>query len=121
MPSDSDFALLKKSVRADDFDDDDTLLHHYLDAAESYVLSLTNREEEDLRNQDGTWPSDLLQAIIMLAGHWYNQREAASGVAMSEVPFGVMAICKRYRKLVDQPVEKADGSLLKIGDVIIKA
>lgn len=96
----TELELLKKSVRADDFDDDDELLQHYLDAAESYVVSLTNRTEDDLKTDDA-WPEDLLQAILMLAGHWYNQREAASGTVMSEVPYGVTAICKRYRKLVD--------------------
>ena len=39
--------LLKKHVNADDFTADDTLLQHYLDAAEKYVIRYTRRTREE--------------------------------------------------------------------------
>ena len=38
--------LLKKHVRADDFNDDDTYLQHLLDTAKEAVIKATNRTEQ---------------------------------------------------------------------------
>lgn len=38
---------------------------------------------------------------MMLAAHWYNQRETVSAVQMHEVPDALQALVKPYRKLVD--------------------
>lgn len=94
-----DIALLKQHVRADDFSDDDTYLTHLLEAAETYVCKATNRTSDELL-QGGKLPADLLQAVLLIAGHWYNQREAVSGVQMAEVPYTLQALIKPYRKLV---------------------
>lgn len=95
-----DIALLKQHVRADDFSDDDTYLAHLLEVAETYVCDATNRTRDELLT-DGKLPVTLQQAVLMIAGHWYNQREAVSGVQMSEVPYTLQALIKPYRKLVD--------------------
>ena len=93
--------LLKKQVRADDFADDDAYLQHLLDTAKEAVVTATNRTEAELREMgvDGHLPRMLLQAALMLAAHWYNQRESVSTVAMHEVPDSVQALVKPYRKL----------------------
>lgn len=98
-----DLDLLKKQARADDFSDDDIYLQHLLDAAEEYVVVATNRTVDELKEMgaDGKFPARLQQAIIMVAAHWYNQREAVSGVQMSEVPISTEAIIKQFRKLVN--------------------
>lgn len=44
-------------------------------------------------------PATLQQAVLLIAGHWYNQREAVSGVQMAEVPYTLQALVKPYRKL----------------------
>ena len=103
-------ALLKKHVYADDFVADDDYLTHLLNAAEAWVIAATNREAEDLMvagPTEGTTvlPAQLQQAVIMLAGHWYNQREAVSGVQMAEVPYSLPALIKPFRKLKDDPTE----------------
>lgn len=94
--------LLKKHVRADDFSDDDDYLAHLLDAAEEYVCSATNRSVEELIEMYNglELPISIQQAILLVAGHWYNQREAVSGVQMAEVPYTLQALVKPYRKLV---------------------
>lgn len=93
--------LLKKHVRADDFSGDDDYLAQLLNAAEEYVVMATNRTTEELLEMgDGeTLPASLQQAVLLIAGHWYNQREAVSGVQMAEVPYTLQALVKPYRKL----------------------
>ena len=101
-----DIALLKMHVRADDFSDDDAYLQHLLDAAEQYVCEATNRTSEELAELGGgKLPVTLQQAVLLIAGHWYNQREAVSGVQMAEVPYTLQALIKPYRKLVNDTTE----------------
>lgn len=101
-----DIALLKMHVRADDFSDDDAYLQHLLDAAEQYVCEATNRTGEELAELGGgKLPVTLQQAVLLIAGHWYNQREAVSGVQMAEVPYTLQALIKPYRKLVNDTTE----------------
>ncbi len=101
-----DLALLKMHVRADDFSDDDQYLQHLLDAAEQYVCEATNRTNEELAELGGgELPVTLQQAVLLIAGHWYNQREAVSGVQMAEVPYTLQALIKPYRKLVTDTAE----------------
>lgn len=99
-----DLALFKKHVRADDFADDDTYLQHLLDAAELSVITATHRTEDELKAIENgeTIPTPLIQAIMMLAAHWYNQRESVSNVQMHQVPDSLSALIKPYRKLVSK-------------------
>ena len=96
-----DLELLKKHVRSDEYSEDDDYLQHLLDAAVEYVRTSTNRTEEELKELGGgeDWPKPLQQAVLLTAGHWYNQREAVSGVQMAEVPYTFQALVKPFRKL----------------------
>lgn len=101
-----DITLLKQHVRADDFSDDDQYLAHLLEAAEQSVCTATNRTSDELVEMGGgKLPVMLQQAVLLTAGHWYNQREAVSGVQMAEVPYTLQALIKPYRKLVDDKAE----------------
>lgn len=94
-------ALFKKHVRADDFADDDTYLEHLLEAAEQSVVTATNRSVEELTaDTAGDFPAPLKQAVMLLAAHWYNQRESVSGVQMHEVPDSLQALVKPFTRLV---------------------
>lgn len=93
-------ALFKKHVRADDFADDDEYLQHLLAAAEESVVTATNRTAEEIVGSYGEFPAPLKHAVMMLAAHWYNQRESVSGVQMHEVPDALQALVKPYRILV---------------------
>lgn len=98
-----DLELVKKQVRADEFAEDDALLQSYTEAAEEYVVNATNRTLDELKamSADGnTFPLPLQQAVLMLVGHWYNQREAVAGIQMREVPYTFQALIKPYRRLV---------------------
>lgn len=93
-------ALFKKHVRADDFADDDEYLQHLLGTAEVWVIDATNRTEAELTEMGGgSIPAPLTQAVMMLAAHWYNQRESVSTMQMHQVPDSLQALIKPYRKL----------------------
>ena len=98
-------ALLKKHVRADDFTEDDSYLEHLLETAKEAVIKATNRTEEELKGEGTELPNMLKQAILMLAAHWYNQRESVANVQMHEVPDSMAALVKPFRKLVEDPEE----------------
>lgn len=96
-------ALFKKHVRADDFADDDEYLQHLLDTAESAVITVTNRTQEELAQMGNGHdvPTPIKHAIMMLGAHWYNQRESVSNVQMHAVPDSLQALIKPYRKLAE--------------------
>lgn len=98
--------LFKKHVRADDFADDDDYLEHLLEAAELSVVNATNRTLGELRDPEtGKLPADLVHAIMLIAGHWYNQRESVSAVQMHEVPDALQALVKPHTRLVAESEE----------------
>lgn len=91
--------LFKKHTNVD-FDDDDTLLQHYLDTAQSAVIRYTRRTSEELNAMGGgSFPVELVQAIYTLGAHWYNMRESVSNVQMHEVPDSLQSLVKPFRKL----------------------
>lgn len=93
--------VFKKHVRADDFADDDDYLTELLETAESAVIKATNRSKDELEQMAGKFPPMLKHAMMMLAAHWYNQRESVSTVQMHAVPDALQALIKPFRKLVD--------------------
>ena len=95
-------ALFKKHVRADDFADDDEYLEHLLEAAETAVITATNRRQEELEQMGGgKMPTPIKHAIMLIGAHWYNQRESVSSVQMHAVPDSLQALIKPYRKLAE--------------------
>lgn len=94
--------LFKQHVRADDFTGEDGYMEHLLETAEEAVVNATQRTADELAEMGGgRLPSSLVHAVLMLAGHWYNQRESVSTVQMHEVPDAFQSLVKPFRKLVD--------------------
>lgn len=78
---------------------DDALLSQKLEAAQGHVDRLLGFAIEATfggTDQDPVPPS-LVEAVLQLAGHWYEHRE---GVAESlrEIPYGVSSIIAEYRE-----------------------
>lgn len=93
--------LVKKAVRADDFADDDDYLAFLTESAEEFIIRTTNRTDDELLAMGGgELPRPLVQAVMLTVGHWYNQREDASGVQMHSIPMGVTALVSQYTRLV---------------------
>ena len=81
--------------------EDDLLLYHTLEAAQDHVERLLGfKIEETFGGEDQEpVPPSLLQAVLMLAAHWYELREASlTGTIVAEVPFGVREIVNEYRE-----------------------
>lgn len=101
----TDFELFRKHCRADDFDDEgeNRYLRDLLETAESTVIRYTGRTVDELCEMGGgKFPPELATAARLMGAHWYNQREAAAGVQMAEVPFTVSTLIKPFRRLCRQ-------------------
>jgi uncharacterized phage protein (predicted DNA packaging) len=94
-----DLALLKQHVMADDFEDDDTLLTTYAEAAENAVFHEIHRTLEEIEEAFSGVPVELKVAVMQLAAHWYNQREAVAGSSMFVVPASFKLLLKPFTKL----------------------
>lgn len=74
---------------------DDTLLARLSAAAEARINALLGY---DLTPSPAP-AADLVQAIYLLAGHWYENREASLvGVSAQEIPQGVWDIVNEHRE-----------------------
>lgn len=109
---------LKAQMR-EDWDGEDELITLYGCAAEDAVIQGTCRTLEELRRigyaestgiladddealPDGEWfPYRLKVAVLMLASHWFRNREPVASVAQNAVPYTVEYFVKPYRRLKD--------------------
>jgi uncharacterized phage protein (predicted DNA packaging) len=104
-------AELKAQLRlnADD-DSEDNLLQIYIEAAASKLqvdlnrTVLASQAEYDAVNQDPLVDTtdmvltpNIRLALLLLAGHFYANREATSEVALTEVPLAYEALITPYR------------------------
>lgn len=110
---------LKQQMRVD-FEEEDSLIMLYGEAAESAVINGTGRsvrelcrmgyaevEGEELRadeelpgSSETLWfPKTLKLAILMLAAHFYRNREPVACVGQNVVPYAYEVLCKPYKKL----------------------
>ena len=91
-------SLFKANSNIDAFNgEDDTYLQHLLDAAEEAVVNATHRKKDELLSMgDGAFPAPITQAVLMLAGHFYEHRETSSAVAMHVVPYSLQALIEPY-------------------------
>ena len=92
---------IKQAVKAEDFNDDDEYLQFLAEAAEEHVMKRIRRQPEEILIKEQL-PFPLQQAVLMLIGHWYNQREAVGGSQLAEVPLGYEALVRPFVKLSDK-------------------
>lgn len=107
---------LKAQMR-EDWDGEDALIIDYGRAAEDAVIHGTRRTLEQLKRigyaestnvllaEDeqlpaGDWfPSRLKVAILMLASHYFKNREPVTNAAQNPVPYTIEFFVKPYRRL----------------------
>lgn len=79
---------------------DDVLLARKIDAAQGHIERLLGFKIEDTyggQDQEDI-PAPLVEAVLQLAAHWYENREATLvGVTGQELPFGIWPIINEYR------------------------
>lgn len=88
-------ALLKSQLTLE-HDLDDPLLSHKLAVAEEWIGNFTGTPFAD----HDPLPASITEAALMLAAHWYIQREAATDMRLTSIPFGVLDLVRPYRESV---------------------
>ncbi len=95
-----DMTTVKMHLRVDG-DEEDALIGGYLEAAKAHVEQHCDRklvEADSLEPDEMGLTRDVEQAILLLVGHWYSNREAVVvGGAPSAVPLAVERLLW-YRK-----------------------
>lgn len=79
---------------------DDALIARKIAAAQDHVERLLGFKIETAYGGEDAEeiPPALVEAVLQLAAHWYENREATLiGVSGQELPFGVRAIIAEYR------------------------
>ena len=84
-----------------DGEEEDALIAGYFEAAKSHVSMHCDRELVDATpvepDQMGLTP-DVEQAILLLVGHWYANRESGVvGLVASELPLSTQALWRPHR------------------------
>jgi hypothetical protein len=91
---------LKRQLRIEpDYTDDDVLLQYLLDTAEISVENFLGANALSGYTSNDI-PTPVLQATIMLAGHWYlNPNMVAFGLG-TEVPYSFQFLLNPYKQIV---------------------
>ena len=74
------------------YDDDDDVLAGVIDAAEGYVAEIGVALAAPV-------PAALQQALLLLIGHWWENREAVIDGAYRKLPLGFEALITPYREI----------------------
>jgi len=81
-------------------DFDDSLIMDQVTAAEAHISNLLGFAIDDATQFPSGTPADLDQAVLMLVGLWYANRETSfvnTRAAAVDIPFSVWAIVNEYR------------------------
>lgn len=88
---------LKANLRIDG-DAEDAHLRTLLDVAEERIVLDTHRTREELALADGSYPTPLTHAIIILAGHLYDEPGVMTQGG-KEMPYNISYLIAPYRRL----------------------
>ncbi len=88
---------LKAQIRVD-YDSEDEKLLDLLKSAEAFAVRITEHSSRELKDlHDGEdYPEPVKQAIIMLAGHWFENPTAMTSASQKENIFGFRALLAPY-------------------------
>jgi uncharacterized phage protein (predicted DNA packaging) len=83
------------------FDDDDTLLQGYLDAAQEYVRGFL-ADDPEADTPPSPVPDTVKQATLLVAAAWYQNRESVvnttrGSLMPQEIPYGAMQLLNQVR------------------------
>ena len=97
---------IKKHLNIDeDFHSDDEYLVELAQAAQNVVEVHLDRPLDSLENEEGYIPSSLTQAMLLLIGTWYANRESVSFASNSVLPHSydyIIALYKNYNREVEK-------------------
>ncbi|EML0459120.1 phage gp6-like head-tail connector protein [Klebsiella michiganensis] len=88
-------------IDIDDTTEDESLMLYYGAArrrAENFINRNLYEDEVPETDPDGlVIADDILLALMLLVGHWFNSREEASDVNKMSIPFGFTSLLEPYR------------------------
>lgn len=89
---------VKKHLNIDeDFRDDDEYLMSLVEVAEKVVERNIDTKLRQLEDGDGFIPSPLIQAMLLLIGNFYANRESVAFASSSQVPLSYNYLIDLYR------------------------
>lgn len=89
---------IKKHLNLDeDYTDDDSYLVYLESVAEQLVEKHIDKPLEDMIAEEGEVPKPLLQAMLLMIGNFYDNRESISYGNAIEVPNTLQYILSMYR------------------------
>lgn len=78
---------------------EDALITGYLLAAAQWFEKETGQSLEDVPTDDmGQIPQLIKQAILLIVGHWFENREAAGPLTIKTIPLAVESIVAQFAK-----------------------
>lgn len=98
---------VKKHLNIDeDFHDDDEYLMSLVEVAEKVVERHIDTNLKKLEDGDGFIPSPLIQAMLLLIGNFYANRESVAFASTSEVPLSYNYLIDLYRNYRGENLKK---------------
>lgn len=90
--------------------DDDALLSRFIVAAKARIEASLGFKIDDVTEFPSGTPDDLTLAVLMLAAHYYENREATVvGVTAQVMPLGVTGVIADYRRYTFGLTDDADA------------
>lgn len=88
----------KKHLNIDEyFTEDDNYILSLIDVAEAIVQKHIDSRYEDIVGEEGQLPTPLLQAMLLMVGNLYQNREAISFTNVNEIPFAYDYLLSLYK------------------------
>lgn len=93
-----DLYVIKKHLNIDeDFTDDDNYIIGLSEVAEQIVQKHIDCKFDDIVEEDGSLPMPLLQAMLLMIGNLYQNRESVSYANAIEIPFAYDYLLSLYK------------------------
>jgi uncharacterized phage protein (predicted DNA packaging) len=97
----------KKHLNVDkDFLDDDMYIASLIEVAEKVVEKDIDTRLADLEDEDGDIPSPLKQAMLLLIGNFYANRESVAYTNMVKVPYSYQYLIDLYKNYRGRNLKK---------------
>ena len=90
--------LVKEHLHIDEwFNDDDQYLENLILVSQEVVSNHIGYSLEEILDPYGCIPKPIEQAILLLIGHFYNNRETTSTLTVKEVPLAYEYLLQQYK------------------------
>lgn len=90
--------LIKKHLNIDaDFTDDDSYLLSISEVAQDIVQKHIDCTFDEIVRSEGALPASLLQAVLLMIGNLYNNRESVSFTSATEIPHSYDYLLSLYK------------------------